>query len=380
MKSLNRILAHAVLALVLGIGLTACDQSEQNFDFEPGTDLTVVGPSSVTLPNYDSTATGEYYIRAFTIERDYTWEIRGAATDYSPRREGEYADVTFSQVGTGDVTVTTTIEGQQYSGTATTAADYPSITEQADKYGLSILLTALTEAELVDAVTGTTVTGFTPSNAAFLAALDADGDGTLAAEELPPADLLQDILSYHVVPDSVTAGDITAGSVPTLLNGWELDLTTGPVAVDGTPVTVPDIAVSNGVLHKIDGVLLPDALVSFADQTAEDGTTITVNGAYMAEGGFVVMHDSTSLADNGAIPSVVGVSDYLEPGFHASIEVSLDEEVTTDTVLVAMPHRDTDEDETYDFEDSGGADDGPYVNDAGAPVTENGTVSAPESG
>ena len=380
MKSLNRFLAHAVLALALGIGLTACDQSEQNFDFEPGTDLTVVGPSSVTLPNYDSTATGEYYIRAFTIEREYTWETSGAATDYTTRREGEYADVTFSQVGTGDVTVTTTIDGQQYSGTATTAADYPAITEQAGKYGLSILLTALTEAELVDAITGTTVTGFTPSDAAFLAALDADDDGTLAAEELPPVALLQDILAYHVVPDSVTAGDITAGSVPTLLDGWELDLTTGPVAVDGTPVTVPDIAVSNGVLHKIGGVLLPDALVSFADQTAEEGPTVTVNGTYMAEGGFVVMHDSTSLADDGAIPSVVGVSEYLEPGFHASIEVSLDDAVTSDVVLVAMPHRDSNDNDTYDFEDSGGADDGPYVNDAGDPVTENGTVSAPESG
>lgn len=111
------------LVLVLGVALTACDQSSQSFDFQEGSSLTVVGPASMTLSN--GSASGEYYVRAFTIKQDYEWSVSGSAQVSQVRRDGEFVDVSFSEPGSFEVTVTTTIDGQQYSGTRTTEVAAP---------------------------------------------------------------------------------------------------------------------------------------------------------------------------------------------------------------------------------------------------------------
>ena len=125
-----------------------------------------------------------------------------------------------------------------------------------------------------------------------------------------------------------------------------------------------------------DGAPMPSADVTFDDQTS-DGTTVVVDSVTMSEGGFVTIHDS-SLFDGDALGSVVGVSDYLGPGTHDDVEVTLfDVPGATfddgglppgEQTLVAMPHFDTDGDETYDFVATSGDDDGPYVGDDGAVV------------
>lgn len=113
------------LVLALVVSLTACDQSSQNFDFQEGSSLTVRGPANLTLSESDGTATGEYYVRAFTIKQDYNWSASGSAQIMQVRRDGEYVDVSFSEPGSYDVTVTTTIDGEQYSGTQTTEVSAP---------------------------------------------------------------------------------------------------------------------------------------------------------------------------------------------------------------------------------------------------------------
>lgn len=119
----RRYILSLVLVLVLGVSLAACDQSSQNFDFEEGSSLTVNGPASVTLS--DGSASASYYVRAFTIMQDYEWSVSGSAQITQVRRDGEYVDVSFSEPGSYDVTVTTTIDGEEYSGAQTTEVAAP---------------------------------------------------------------------------------------------------------------------------------------------------------------------------------------------------------------------------------------------------------------
>jgi hypothetical protein len=120
----------------------------------------------------------------------------------------------------------------------------------------------------------------------------------------------------------------------------------------------------------------PSADVTVADQTS-DGTTVVVESVTMSEGGFVAIHDD-SLFDGDALGSVVGVSEYLGPGTHENVEVTLfdvpgatfgdDSLPAGEQTLIAMPHFDSDGDETYDFVATGGDDDGPYLGDDGPVV------------
>jgi hypothetical protein len=147
------------------------------------------------------------------------------------------------------------------------------------------------------------------------------------------------------------------GSYGFVETGGDVD---GPYSFDGSAVT-DDADV------QVDGA----AAVLFSDQTS-DGTAVTVDFARMDDGGFVTIHDST-LLDGDALGSVVGVSEYLAPGSNEDIEVAFDEELTESDTLIAMPHRDTNGNEEYDFVDSGADDDAPYMTDDGA-VTDSAEV------
>jgi uncharacterized surface protein with fasciclin (FAS1) repeats len=68
------------------------------------------------------------------------------------------------------------------------------------------------------------------------------------------------ILTYHVVPGRVMSGDIAGkkAEVATVQGSdLSIDATTG-VMVDGANVITADIITSNGVIHVIDKVLLPN--------------------------------------------------------------------------------------------------------------------------
>lgn len=137
---------------------------------------------------------------------------------------------------------------------------------EAEEAEFTILLQAVLAADpaIVEALSDPAMmyTVFAPTDAAFVAALDALG---LTAEELlADTETLTSILAVHVVPATLTAEDVVAldGAVMgTLLNGAVL-----PVVIDGDAVTVggsnvvaADIVASNGIIHVIDSVLLPPA-------------------------------------------------------------------------------------------------------------------------
>ncbi len=121
--------------------------------------------------------------------------------------------------------------------------------------GFEILVAAVTAADLVDTLNSAgPFTVFAPTDEAF-AALPA---GILDALLLPKNKaILAKILTYHVVSGMVMAADVTDGDVATV-EGQTVKLSTmGGVTVNGAPVVSSDVMASNGVIHAIDGVLLP---------------------------------------------------------------------------------------------------------------------------
>src|SRR4051794_11054551 len=131
---------------------------------------------------------------------------------------------------------------------------------------LSTLVSLVKLAGLVETLQGAgPFTVFAPDNAAF-AKLDA---ATVADLKKPEnKEQLKKVLTYHVVPGEYNAADITklAEDGGTLKTVEGEDLTP---KVDGSTVTIEDangdavtvakadIKTSNGVVHVVDGVLMP---------------------------------------------------------------------------------------------------------------------------
>lgn len=120
----------------------------------------------------------------------------------------------------------------------------------------SILVTALQKAGLVETLQGDgPFTVFAPTNAAFEALL---ADLDITAEELLAQPDLAKVLTYHVVPGAVMAGDLTDGMEAETVNGEMVmfDLSGDPMVNDAM-ITATDMAATNGVVHVIDKVLVP---------------------------------------------------------------------------------------------------------------------------
>ncbi|ADQ66205.1 hypothetical protein C499_09564 [Halogeometricum borinquense DSM 11551] len=89
---------------------------------------------------------------------------------------------------------------------------------------------------------------------------------------------------------------------------------------------------------------------------ASDGHSVVVDRVELSEGGFVVVHDSSLFA--GEVEgSILGTSDYLEPGVHENVTVTFAEPIRASQTLVPMAHMDTNGNEAYDFPEA----DGPYT-------------------
>jgi len=120
------------------------------------------------------------------------------------------------------------------------------------------LVAALGAAELVTALQAEgPFTVFAPTDAAF----NALGD-TLTDLLLPEnKDQLADILLYHVVEGAVGAADLTDGaSVETLSEGNSVtfDLSGETPKVDDANIVATNILTTNGIIHVIDKVIIPE--------------------------------------------------------------------------------------------------------------------------
>merc|ERR1712086_761222 len=130
---------------------------------------------------------------------------------------------------------------------------------------LTTLVDLIVAAGLVEALSGDgPFTVFAPTDDAFLEFL---GDG----DEPLDIDLVTTILTYHVVPGIYTASDIVNGLSLTTAQGEALTFSAmgATKMVNGEGIVAADILANNGIVHVIDGVLLPNAATaSVAMETA----------------------------------------------------------------------------------------------------------------
>jgi len=118
------------------------------------------------------------------------------------------------------------------------------------------LAAAVQAAGLVETLKGKgPFTVFAPTDAAF-AAIQSEVDKLLKPESKAK---LSKILTYHVVSGKTKAADLKDGQELTTVEGSKLKVTVadGKVTVAGAKVSAADIEASNGVIHVIDKVLLP---------------------------------------------------------------------------------------------------------------------------
>ena len=121
------------------------------------------------------------------------------------------------------------------------------------------LVAALQAASYVDVLSNAgPFTVFAPTNAAFDKLPAGTVDGLMKDDK--KADL-QNILQYHVTTSSLKVEFFTDGMTLGMVNGDNITFSVkdGKVMINGTATIVASIPASNGMIHVIDGVLLPPA-------------------------------------------------------------------------------------------------------------------------
>lgn len=141
-----------------------------------------------------------------------------------------------------------------------TMAEGETIVDVAASNGsFNTLVAAIQAAGLEDTLSGEgPYTVFAPTDEAFAALPEGTLEKLLQPEN---QEALTEILTYHVVSGEVPASDVTTGMVPSV-EGEDLDVVAdaGSVSVNGASVTQPDVMASNGVIHVIDTVLIPESV------------------------------------------------------------------------------------------------------------------------
>lgn len=147
-------------------------------------------------------------------------------------------------------------------GEEASAAEYATVVDAvAAQPNLSTLASVLpmAGADAVAALTGEgPFTIFAPSDDAFNAFMAANAE--LVNQALADPTILAGILLYHVAPGNLLAADVAASSEIVSLNGAPLAITVDGdnVMINGMYMVITaDIVAGNGVVHIIDGVLLP---------------------------------------------------------------------------------------------------------------------------
>lgn len=159
------------------------------------------------------------------------------------------------------------------------------------------LIKAAVKADLVQTLLDTpNLTIFAPDNEAFEeAGIDPDAID---------ADALANVLTYHVVAAKVLSGDIPREA--TTVNGEELFfslVSSGNFINGNTEITAVDIESGSGVVHVIDGVLMPPVgnIVETAIELSQDGefTSLIAALTRTAEEGTADQNLVTVLSGNG---------------------------------------------------------------------------------
>lgn len=140
----------------------------------------------------------------------------------------------------------------------TSVASAADIVDTAVAGKFNTLVAAVKAAGLVDTLKGPgPFTVFAPTDEAFAKLPAGTLEGLLKPENKAK---LQSILTYHVVPGKVMSQDVVKLDSAKTVEGHSIAIKTvdGGVMVNNARVTKADIKASNGVIHVIDTVILPE--------------------------------------------------------------------------------------------------------------------------
>lgn len=121
------------------------------------------------------------------------------------------------------------------------------------------LVAALKQADLVTSLSNAgPFTVFAPTNAAFEKLPAGTVDGLMKPDQ---KEALQNILQYHVTVSAMKAESFTDGQVLGMVNGDNVTVTLkdGKVMLNNSATIIASVPAANGIVHVIDGVLLPPA-------------------------------------------------------------------------------------------------------------------------
>ncbi|MEO0948207.1 MAG: fasciclin domain-containing protein [Cyanobacteria bacterium J06641_5] len=106
-----------------------------------------------------------------------------------------------------------------------------------------------------DGTNGKEFTIFAPTDDAFSLLPEGTVESLFKPEN---REMLYDVLAYHIIGGSVTSGQLSSGAVNSKASGLPLQVNVGQqVTVNNATVTMADIVATNGVIHAIDMVLIP---------------------------------------------------------------------------------------------------------------------------
>jgi len=145
------------------------------------------------------------------------------------------------------------------------------------------LVAAVKAAGLVDTLKGEgPFTVFAPTDDAFAKLPEGTIETLLKPENKGK---LQSILTYHVVAGNVAAADVVKLTSAATVQGQNVDIavTDGVVKIDNANVVKTDIHTSNGVIHVIDSVILPEDK-NIVELAVEAGSFKTLVAAVQAAG------------------------------------------------------------------------------------------------
>ena len=141
------------------------------------------------------------------------------------------------------------------SAAASWAADIVDTAASAGTF--NTLVAAVEAAGLVETLKGEgPFTVFAPTDEAFAKLPEGTVEDLLKPEN---KDQLIAILTYHVVPGKVMSADISGDMMVGTVQGSEASVKVmDGVSIDGAKVVTADVEASNGVIHVIDTVIIPE--------------------------------------------------------------------------------------------------------------------------
>ena len=196
-----------------------------------------------------------------------------ATTTEAPETTTTEAPETTTTTEAPETTTTTEAEPEVENLAAIAGATSPTVAGVLGPLGLNDALSA-----------DGPVTVFLPSDSGAVTALEANPDLVMQVTDDPL--LAQSLLGFHVVPGTFTAADLEDGATLTTSTGLQLTVADG--AVNGIEIVTVDLEGSNGVIHVIEGILMPPAEPQLAVTGASSELLGALGAALLISGGAFV--------------------------------------------------------------------------------------------